>query len=131
MSETYSLFEYLYRDASNYKVYGSVLLTGHASAGDRARVEGKLTTDGFFIPEFVGLMPLQAQLEGFPSGGDHIWHEYIGLRPAHSEEIRELGLWGRAEALVARFSALPESASEEMLSRIGLLLKQEPYRFMR
>jgi hypothetical protein len=131
VSEADSVFEYLYRDASNYKAYGSAVLTGRATDGDVAKVEGKLTTDGIFIPEFVGLKPLQAQLDGFPSGEDHIWHEYVGLRPACPGEVEELDCWGTVQVLIERFSALPEWTSHEMLSRIRLLLQQEPYSLMR
>ena len=131
VSEVHSIFEYLYRDAANYKAYGSALLVGSASDEDRAGIECKLTSDGVFIPEFVGLEPLQAQLDGFPSGDDHIWHEYVGLREACPRDAEELSCRGTVRGLVAQFSALPDWTSGEMLSRIGLLLDQEPYSLMR
>lgn len=130
MADPHSVFEYFYRDASNYKAFGSVLLAGNATNADRAEIEAKLTSDGVFVAEFVGLEPLQARLEGFPSGDDHIWHEYGGLRAAMADEVGELACWGTVEALVEQFSALPDWTSKEMLSRIGLLLEGEPYSLM-
>lgn len=127
MCDTYSVFDYLYRDASNYKAFGSVLLAGHATDEDRAKIEAKLTTDGVFIPEFVGLNPLQAQLDGFPSGDDHIWHECVGLRAATLEESREV-VWGDLSDLVRNFVRLPLWNSDEMYRRVRGLLDSERYR---
>lgn len=130
MGKTHSVLEYMYRDASNYKAFGAILLAGRITDEDRARIEAKLSTDDLFIPEFVGVQPLQSQLDGFPSGDDHIWHEYLGLRAALPEEVGELVCWGTVAKFVEIFSALPDWNSKEMFSRVGLLLEEEPYSFM-
>lgn len=74
-STKFTAFNYLYRDASNYKVHDTVYLIGEFTPAQREAI--KLTLDGneFFIPAQVGLDSLQSQLESFPSADDHVWHE--------------------------------------------------------
>lgn len=87
--EQYVVFEYLYRDASNYKSYGSVLLEG---AFDKAKVASLLRyfEDGaFFIPEAIKIPELRSKLyeNGGPNSDDHEYHEFVCLRTANDEDI--------------------------------------------
>ena len=54
----YCVFEYLYRDASNYKQFNAIRLTGTVSDETLKRLRDSLDGD-WFIPEQVGLEALQ------------------------------------------------------------------------
>lgn len=74
--------EYLYRDASNYKQYGSVVLEGALSV---EAIRHLLIDGEYFIPSQTGLPDLQqkfgAQGFAYPTEDDHAWHEVISIRP--------------------------------------------------
>jgi hypothetical protein len=70
-----SKFSYLYRDASNYKTFNEVIISGILSLKD---IEPNLRERTFFIPSEVGLMDLQNSV--FTSD-DHIWHEIDEIKP--------------------------------------------------
>lgn len=55
-------FEYLYRDASNYKAFGVLLLEGKASNSHRAKIIEVLDGGEFFIAEQVGVPTLYEEL---------------------------------------------------------------------
>ncbi len=74
MSENNSKFSYMYRDASNYKQFGYVIFCGKPTPKDVECVIGNLHEGDFFIPEDVGLQPLQQKFESV-SIDDHPWHE--------------------------------------------------------
>lgn len=79
----YTVFEYLYRDASNYKAHGRVWLAGTAAADDHARIAACLHEGLYFIPEQLNLPALQALLFPHSDGvtdDDHSWHEFCALR---------------------------------------------------
>ncbi len=75
------MLEYLYRDASNYKQYGRVVLAGALSIKD---IRHLLIDGEYFIPSQAGLPDLQhkfrAQGFEYPTEDDHAWHEVISLR---------------------------------------------------
>ena len=77
-----TLLEYLYRDASNYKQHGSVVLKGSVSLNS---IRHLLFDRTYFIPSQVGLPDLQYKFkeQGFkyPTGDDHSWHEIVLMRP--------------------------------------------------
>ena len=77
-----TLLEYLYRDASNYKQHGSVVLRGTISLKD---IRHLLIDGEYFIPSPAGLPDLQPKFkdQGFeyPTGDDHEWHEVVSMRP--------------------------------------------------
>lgn len=79
MSGKNSKFKYMYRDASNYKQFGYVIFCGKPTPKDAEYVIGNLHEGDFFIPEDVGLQPLQEKFESV-SIDDHPWHEinFIG-----------------------------------------------------
>ena len=102
---TTTAFEYRYRDASNYKVSGLILLSGRLSDTDRALIMGSLEDGEFFVAEQVGVPPLyQAlyDLSGGPTEDDHGWHEFI----AFAEEVAagDEPLWGAASDLALKFA---------------------------
>ena len=77
--------EYLYRDAANYKTHGEAVLTGPYSREAELQIATALDADRVFVPEQVGLPPLQAlhlATYGPEAGQDHALHEFVRLRPA-------------------------------------------------
>lgn len=69
-------FEYLYRDASNYKWFHTVVVAGRLTIDDLK----KYLIDGeFFIPELVGMSPLTPDSR---NEDDHDWHEIVSLKPS-------------------------------------------------
>lgn len=86
----FSVFNYCYRDASNYKAWGSLLLRGLASSAEIESLRDCLESGEFFIAEQLGIPPLYAELWEFsngPSADDHVWHTFYELRPATDQEI--------------------------------------------
>lgn len=73
-----TVFNYLYRDGSNYKQWGSVVFAGTVSDVLTQRFARSLESGEFFIadqlrvPEvFPGTWPIYAD--------DHCWHEWAGF----------------------------------------------------
>ncbi len=67
---------YLYRDASNYKAAGEVVVAGQITFRQLSHC---LDGGEFFIPQQVGWEPLQSELTTYSGGqlteDDHVWHE--------------------------------------------------------
>ncbi len=104
----YSLFDYCYRDAANYKSWGTLLLSGLVSEADLAVVSKHLLDGEFFIAEQLGVPPMYAELWAFsngPSIDDHVWHFLHEFRPATDEEVTG-EVWGTVESLVVRIKAV-------------------------
>jgi hypothetical protein len=104
---TTTALEYRYRDASNYKASGRILLYGRLSDADRASIMGSLEDGEFFVAEQVGVPPLYEalyQLSGGPNENedDHGWHEFIAFTDTAlaSDEL----VWGSARDLALRFA---------------------------
>lgn len=105
MIDNCTVFEYLYRDAGNYKAWGQVLLTGHVSAEDERAFRSCLESSEFFVAEDVGVPSLQRELwalSGGPTEDDHGWHEFHGFREAMIEDL-EGEVWGSVGRLLAAF----------------------------
>lgn len=103
---THTVFEYLYRDAGNFKAWGSLLLAGSVSAEQKEAFRGLLDSGEFFVAERVGVPSLQRELWKWsdgPTEDDHGFHEFHGFRPAQEEDLRE-PVWGRVEQLFMAFS---------------------------
>jgi len=104
----FSIFEYLYRDAGNYKTWCSVLLVGRATPVDTEIVKAGLDRGEFFIAEQIGLPAAYRKADGamhVPTEDDHVWHEFSELRPAEADDI--VGTpWGTVAELVARFGSV-------------------------
>ncbi|MDK2759884.1 MAG: hypothetical protein KYX64_00830 [Sphingopyxis sp.] len=101
------IFDYLYRDASNYKAFGSFGLTGTLSDAERSELAACLDGGEFFVAEQVGVPPLYAVLfehGGGPSEDDHAWHMFEGFRD-EAELPDGLQVWGKASVLLAAFRA--------------------------
>ena len=72
-------FEYLYRDAANYKVFETVVLCGSLRIDDLTPF---LHEDAFFLPTLVGLFDLQSSVK---TEFDHGWHEVVEVKPTDGE----------------------------------------------
>jgi hypothetical protein len=76
---------YLYRDASNYKQHGEVVLAGEMAESE---AWSELWEEVYFIPSAVGLANLQhlfrEQGFPFPTDDDHPWHEVESICPTKS-----------------------------------------------
>lgn len=81
----FTVFEYLYRDASNYKAWGSLVLEGSHESHDLEILESKLEAGSFFKAEQLGIPTLYSELWQYsngPTNDDHVWHEFHSLRAA-------------------------------------------------
>lgn len=118
----YSVFEYLYRDASNYKTYGQVRLEGHYSEASLATIRRHVGPDSQFVPQLIGLLPFQERPRPsglIPTKDDHVWHEVIELRQATEPEIATLPCWGTLRALLAGFDTLAQISAYGMELRVA------------
>ena len=99
----YIVFEYVYRDAGNYKAFGELWLTGLLLARERAALEANLESGEFFVAEQVGVPPLYDRLFLETSGrisDDHAWHEVVGFRDELSLPS-DVAVWGKSVDLLA------------------------------
>jgi hypothetical protein len=104
----FSVFEYCYCDASNYKVWGDILLQGIASDSDLEPLTNHFDAGEFFIAEQLGIPPLYAdlwELSGGPSVDDHVWHTFSELRPATADDIKAQAL-GTVENFISKIKAV-------------------------
>ena len=105
-----TIFEYCYRDAGNFKAFGSVELEGALSPSQAEAIQSKLEAGQFFIAEQVGLPPLYEQLykwSGGPIGTDHCWRECVGFKMAPTAgPLREQAV--TVAKFVERFASLVE-----------------------
>jgi len=73
-------FNYLYRDAGNYKQYGSVILSNPDNLSlekIEKQIRANLIDGEYFIPSklnipFINEFPYDAEL-------DHEWYEFVGV----------------------------------------------------
>ena len=91
-SATHVVFEYCYRDASNYRAHEWLLLAGAASPEAEEAIRCALIDRTWFVAEAVGVPTLYDRLQhpNGPSDDDHGWHEFVRLRAATTAEVREL-----------------------------------------
>ena len=85
----FCIFEYMYRDAGNWKTFGLLLMKGNCE-GMQGVLEACLEWENQFVAEQVDVPPLHRKHfsdcgEG-PSDLDHAFHEFLCLRPATNEE---------------------------------------------
>lgn len=104
----HTIFEYMYRDAGNWKTYGALLLNGDAQ-GVRESLRECFEWADLFVAEQVGIPPLCAEHfaacgEG-PSDLDHAYHEFVDLRAATDAEVASMPVAGSLDELVARIRA--------------------------
>jgi len=98
----WSVFEYMYRDAGNWKTPGHVLLRGQDPRAEGV-IRRSLDWGEQFVAEQVGVPSLCAAHfasvgEG-PTDLDHAFHEFIALRAATQAEVAH-SPWGRLDSLV-------------------------------
>jgi len=106
MDLQYTLFEYLYRDASNDKSWGQLLVAGSAFPQDIDALKDCLENGSLFIAELVGIPPLSGERWTVSSGSgedDYDFHEFVGMRPATVDEILALRLFGDLDGLLRKF----------------------------
>ena len=105
---TFSVFSYLYRDASNFKAYGQLLLKGAASTADIEILRQRFDSGEFFIAEQLGIPALYAELWAFSSGptaDDHVWHTFEELRPATAADLT-LPIFGTVKSLTKKIKGV-------------------------
>ena len=102
----YCVFEYMYRDAGNWKTHGALLLAGDANDARTVQLRQCCDSGELFVAEQVGVPSLCREHfascgEG-PSDLEHAYHDFFGLRTATDEEVAILPLAGSLENLVER-----------------------------
>jgi len=109
MTNQFTVVEYLYRDAGNYKTRGTILVAGSFSNDEINLVQNCLYDREFFIPEEVCLPPLQHQLWDIygENDDDHEWHSVEKIRPATQRDMT-LPIWGTKEVLLHNFKSVGE-----------------------
>jgi hypothetical protein len=103
------VFEYLYRDGSNYKAWGSLLLSGEPTHEDVTALKECLESGEYFVAEQVGIPPVYKELwdlSGGPTDDDHALHEFVTLREATEDERKLLPLFGGLSNLLKTFQAV-------------------------
>lgn len=98
----YCVFEYLYRDAGNYKAWGALLLRGSLTKAQVAEMRSKFEDGEFFIAEQLGVPTLYQELWKYsdgPTESDHPWHEFSAIRPAEECDLSAGPPWGTMNAL--------------------------------
>ncbi|KGM57828.1 hypothetical protein N799_01315 [Lysobacter arseniciresistens ZS79] len=107
MHQRFSVFEYQYRDAGNWKTAGTLLLTGASDDADTT-IRNSLEWADQFVAEQVGvpsLCPKHFESTGDgPSDLDHAYHEFVRLRTATPADL-SLPPAGDLPDLVKRFRA--------------------------
>ena len=106
----YSVFEYFYCDASNYKSWGCLLLAGVFQPSDIERLQLHFEAGEFFVSEQLGIPALYTELwarSGGPTRADHVWHTFYALRQAAADDLT-LPVYGDVEVLVARICAVSQ-----------------------
>lgn len=70
-------FNYLYRDASNYKKHGCVVFAGGHTQAEIDRLNDCLQDGEFFIADAVGVPEVFLWEEDYPidKQDDHCWHQ--------------------------------------------------------
>jgi len=104
------IFEYFYRDASNYKVWGTLLLEGVAKEIDLQVLASKFESGELFIAEQLGVPALYADLwefSGGPTEDDHVWHTFHALR-AVTPDDSGAAVFGSVANLVEKIKSVKE-----------------------
>ncbi|MFN3933369.1 MAG: hypothetical protein ACK4KX_01880 [Parvibaculum sp.] len=101
----YVVFNYLYRDASNYKAWGAVLLEDDMP-GRRSEELGSSLSGVNFVARQLGVRDLRADLwkwsGGLPNEDDHEWHEICGISAATDEDSQTYPVAGFLSAFLNR-----------------------------
>lgn len=106
--DKFSVFEYFYRDASNYKSWDLLLLSGSATKSDIQQMQSRFAAGCCFIAEQLSIPPLYAKLWALsngPSTDDHVWHTFHAMRPACEQDMHATG-FGPIEDLIQKIKAI-------------------------
>lgn len=111
------IFNYLYRDADNYKSWGTRVFRGARFPGDLERLQAASEDGEHFVATQVGLDPMQPGMISFPSPSDHGYHEL----PEDEDDIREVRFYdGTMDARTwSEFLADFETAGEKGWDAVG------------
>lgn len=104
----FSVFEYFYRDASNYKSWGSLLLCGVVTSVEIEILRSQFDAGCYFIAEQLDIPPLYSELWAFsngPTDDDHVWHTFHALRPATAQDM-EAPVFCSLEALTQKVKSI-------------------------
>lgn len=102
-------FEYLYRDASNYKAFGAIILTGSICDNYAEKLRSLLECNQFFIAEQINIPTLHSKLFEYSNGpieDDHGYHEFFQFRPSTSYDISSFKVWGSTENFLEALFAI-------------------------
>ncbi len=86
---------YLYRDASNYKVYNSVIVVGKITEEQKKRIMDALHDGEYFIPAKVGLPANRFETV---TEDDHYWFEFQEFESTTAEPTIDLTVSELADA---------------------------------
>src|SRR6478736_688395 len=109
MKSECTVFEYIYRDAGNYKVYGAVLLKGKYSSESEDKIRCHLNDGQWFIAEQIGIPALFGQLwryGGGPTEDDMPFHEFVSLREANESDISSLENFGSLSEFICGLESI-------------------------
>jgi len=109
--EQFSVFEYLYRDASNYKAWGEVLLSGAPNERQLTELVASFESKEFFIAENVGIPSLQHELWEYsngPTSDDHVWHSFHKIRAATNTDVSSMKCWGTVDDFISKVKAVSD-----------------------
>ena len=115
-----TIFEYCYRDAGNFKAFGTLLLDGTVPSHLEAQVRSALQDGQFFIAEQIGVLPLYNQLYKWSGGAieaDHCWHEFVGFKETDNTDS-SIECAGTAAEFAARFASVAQW-NEELSPHFG------------
>jgi hypothetical protein len=109
--QEFAVFEYLYRDAGNFKAWGRLLLVRAPRLADLTKIKRALRSGEEFIAEQVGVPPLYQLLWAACGTSDdpdidHAWHEFFDLRAATREECARLEVHGALRKLIQAFASV-------------------------
>jgi len=108
---THCVFEYLYRDAGNFKAWGELLLEGRLEDADLSLLHSRFENGEHFIAEQIGVPTLYEALwqqcrSGPSEEMDHVWHEFSSIREATAEDFTRLKQWGLAKDLLINIASV-------------------------
>jgi hypothetical protein len=97
------VLNYMYRDADNYKQHGEVTLSRALTEQETERIRRALDMGEYFIPQQVGMPPLQMNFGGIDPDSDHAWHELGDVSEAYGPNTRNHGGEYDTDELIAAF----------------------------
>jgi len=106
----WTLFEYLYRDAGNFKAFGALAFEGALTVDEQQKLRSHFPGDGLFIAEQLDVPPLYKALyewSGGPTLSDHCWHEFSDVKVIEDSEVpADAHRWGSVTRFLERLAAV-------------------------